>query len=78
VQHEPRRIVAIHQRDVVRGDDHGGAGLVHLDEQAQQPVGELRIDIAGRFVGEQQLGPADQRARDGSRPCTRSGSATFS
>jgi hypothetical protein len=33
-------------------------------EQMQQPLGHLRIDVAGRLVGDQQLGPVDHRAGD--------------
>src|SRR5690242_8045805 len=55
VQHQAARIVLIHQRDVVRGDDDGGAGFVEFDEKPEQPLPEARIDIAGRLVGEQQL-----------------------
>src|SRR5882757_3310790 len=36
MQHQPPRLVLIHQRDVVGRDDDGGAGLVQLDEQPQQ------------------------------------------
>src|SRR6266567_3173006 len=37
MQHQPPRLVLIHQRDVVGRDDDGGARLVELDEQPQQP-----------------------------------------
>src|SRR3981081_4454022 len=33
VQHHPPRVVLVHQGDVVGRDNHGGAGLVQLDEQ---------------------------------------------
>src|SRR6266852_910307 len=59
VQHEPAGIVLIHQRDIVGGEQHRRAGFVELDEQAQQPLGMIWIDVAGRLVGEQQLGPRD-------------------
>ena len=39
-------------------------GFVELDEQAQQPLRQVRIDVAGRLVGEQKLRPRDHRARD--------------
>src|SRR6202035_5792151 len=48
VQHQPPRLVLVHQRDVVGRDDDGGAGLVELDEQPQQPPPQGRVDIAGR------------------------------
>ena len=37
---------------------------VELDEQPQQPARQRRIDIAGRLVGEQELGLLDQGAGD--------------
>ena len=42
-----------------------GAEPVHLLEQAQQPQRHRVVDIAGRLVGEQQVGPRDDGARDG-------------
>ncbi len=65
IDDEPARVELVHQRDVVGGDQHGGAALVQLQEQAQQPPGEAGVDVAGRLVGEQDLRPADQRAGDG-------------
>src|SRR5690349_13435254 len=64
VQHEAAAVVLIHQADVVSGDQHGGTGLVELDEQPQQTLAEIGIDVAGRLVGQQQLRPRDHRARD--------------
>src|ERR1700744_728900 len=64
MQHETPRLVLVHQRNVVGRDDDGGAGLVELDEQPQQPPSERRIDVAGRPVGEQQQRPRDHRTRD--------------
>src|SRR5258708_31203116 len=63
-QHEPAGVVLIHQRDIVRGEQHRGARFVELDEQTQQALRVIGIDIAGRLVGEQQLGPRDHGARD--------------
>src|ERR1700716_3200 len=54
MQHQPPRVVLIHQRDVVGRDDDGGAGLVQLDEQPQQPPPQRRIDVAGRLLREQE------------------------
>ncbi len=65
MQDEARRVEPVHQGVIVGGDDHRGAEPVQLDEQPQQPVGDDRIDIAGRLVGEQQFGPADDGAGDG-------------
>src|SRR5947209_3462375 len=62
---KPARVLElIHQREIVRRDDDGRAGLVELDEEPQEPARQRRIDIAGRLVGEQQFGPHDQRACD--------------
>src|SRR6202022_1126266 len=36
MQHQPPRFVLIHQRDIVGGDNDGGAGLVQFNEQPQQ------------------------------------------
>src|SRR6185503_20123205 len=64
VQHETTCVELIHQRDVVGGDDDRRPGFVELDEQAQQPLRQIRIDIARRFIREQKLRPRDHRARD--------------
>src|SRR4051794_21779590 len=64
VQHEPTGVDLIHQRDVVGGDHHCGAGPVQLDEQAQQALRQAGIDVAGRLVGEQKLRARNDRARD--------------
>ncbi len=50
------RVDLLHQAEIVGGDHHRGAEPVELDEQAQQAARERRIDIAGRLVGEQDLG----------------------
>src|ERR1700737_236918 len=64
MQHQPPRLVLIHQRDVMGRDDDGGAGFVQLDEQPQQPPPGGRIDAAGRLVRQQQLRPRNHGARD--------------
>src|SRR5262245_49720252 len=64
VQHQTTGVELIHQGDVVGRDNHGGAGLVELDEQSQQPLRQIGVDIAGRLVGEQKLRPRDHRPRD--------------
>ena len=65
MQNQPARVVFVHQGNVVRGDDDGGARLVELDEQPQQPLAEIGIDVAGWLVGEQQLRTRDHGTRDG-------------
>src|SRR5450756_2212494 len=64
MQHQPPRVVLVHQRDVVGRDDHRGAGLVEFDEQPQQAPAQRRIDVAGRLVRQQQLRPRDHGAGD--------------
>ena len=49
----------------VRRDQHRGADFVEFLEQMEQAQAEFRIEIAGRFIGEQKLGPRDHRAGDG-------------
>ena len=53
------------QADVVGRDDHRRAEPVERGEQMQQPLGHVGVDVAGRLVGDQQLGPGDHRAGDG-------------
>src|SRR6202047_3813553 len=53
MQHQPPRLVLIHQRDVVGRDNDRGAGLVQFDEQPQQAPPQRRIDIAGRLIRQQ-------------------------
>ena len=50
---------------VVGGDQHGGAQPVQLDEQPEDAQGHLVVDVAGRLVGQQDVGPADHGAGDG-------------
>src|SRR5579871_2761562 len=64
VQHQPARIILIHQRDVVRCNHDRGARLVQFDEEPQEAPAQRRVDIAGRLAGEQQLRPRDHGARD--------------
>ena len=46
------------------GDEHSGAEPVQFGEQADQPLGDFGIDIAGGLVGQQQIGPRHHRARN--------------
>src|SRR6185437_7894077 len=55
VQHETTCVELIHQRAVVGGDDDRRPGFVELDEQPQQPLRQIGIDIARRFIREQKL-----------------------
>src|SRR5215207_5161925 len=62
---QPAGVDLVHEAEVVGGDDNRGAEPVELDEQAQQPPPQRRIDVAGRLVGQQQVGPDDQGPGDG-------------
>src|SRR6202165_3363667 len=42
MQHQPPRLVLIHQRDVVGGDDNRGTRLVQFAEQPQQSAPQRR------------------------------------
>src|SRR5579872_4316526 len=64
MKHQATGVVLVHQGDIMGRDYDRGAGLVELDEQPQQALGQLRVHIAGRLVGEQQLRPRDDGARD--------------
>src|SRR5882757_9370497 len=64
MQHQPPRVVLIHQRDVVGRDDHRGAGLVQFDEQPQQSPPQRRIDVACRLIRQQQMRPRNHGAGD--------------
>src|SRR5580700_1421049 len=65
VQHQTPGVVLVHQGDIVGGDEDRRSGLVKLDEKAEQALAEVGIDVAGRFVGKQKLGPSDHGARNG-------------
>src|SRR5215470_6792937 len=65
MEHKATGVVLVHEGDVVGGDDDRGAGFVQLDEQPEQALRQLRIHIAGRLIGEQELRPGDHGAGDG-------------
>src|SRR4029077_14997525 len=56
---EARRIELVHQGIIVRRDNDRGAQTVQLDEQAQQPVGADRVDVARRLVMEEPFWASD-------------------
>src|ERR1700694_356119 len=64
MQHQPPRVVLIHQRDVVGPDNHRGAGLVQFDEQPQQSPPQRWIDAAARLIRQQQFRPRTHGAGD--------------
>lgn len=49
----------------MRGNDDGGAKLVQFHKQFHQLGSDVVVDVAGRFVGQQQFRPVDDRARNG-------------
>ena len=59
------------QLEVVGRDDDGRAQPIERLEQVQQPLGHVGIDVAGRLVGDEDLGPADHRAGDRDRAAAR-------
>ena len=64
MQHQPARVVFVHQAMSWVAITTDVPGLVELDEQPQQALAEIGIDVAGRLVGEQELRARDHRARD--------------
>jgi len=50
--------------DVVRGDHHRHAHLIEALEEPHDFEGKLRIEIAGRLIGNQQLWSRHHRARN--------------
>ena len=49
---------------VVGGHHHGGAGAVDPVEQLHDADAGVRVEVAGGLVGDQDLGPVDERPRD--------------
>ena len=50
----------------VVGDHDGGLALaVEFGEEVEDPVAGLPIEVAGRFVGEEEVGLVNQGAGDG-------------
>ena len=62
LQRHARKIESVEQRQFVRRENDGRAELVELGKQPHQPQRQFRIDVAGRLVGEQDIGPPDHRA----------------
>ena len=55
----------VDQGIIMSSDHHCRAELVQLLEQMHEPESDAIVDIARRFVGEEQAGPCDDCARDG-------------
>ncbi len=54
----------VHQRQVVGGDDDGGAETVAVRERFSSRRRHRRVDVGGRLVGKQDFRAIDQRACD--------------
>lgn len=50
---------------IMRDDDQRQALGVQIGEQCENFLGGAAVQIAGRFIGQQQFRAADQRACDG-------------
>lgn len=50
---------------MMKADDRLAVALVEIFEQAQNVARSPAVEIAGRFVGEQQMRLVGQRSRDG-------------
>ena len=53
----------LHEVVLVRDHDDGGAHLVDFIAQVDDLERELRVDVAGGLVRDDELGVVDQRAR---------------
>ena len=49
---------------IMGGDDDGCTDLVQFFQQVHQPDRDIAVDVAGRFVGEQQLWTGNDSAGD--------------
>src|SRR5262245_4056311 len=52
------------QLAVVRGDEDSRAARIHLTKHVHDFERQIRIEVAGRLVGEDELRIVDERARD--------------
>ena len=50
--------------EIMRGHNNGRAQPIEPVEQMQQALRHLGIDVAGRLVGDQQIGATDDCARN--------------
>ena len=64
VEHDDAARAHLEQRAVVRREEHRGPALVDLLEEAEDVDRELRVEVAGGLVGEDERRLADDRARD--------------
>ena len=58
-------VETIYQLMLMRHHEDGGTGLIDLIQKLHDLVGKLRIDIAGRLIGNEQVGVIHQRAGQG-------------
>src|SRR5262249_42429641 len=52
MEYEATGVVLVHQGNIMGGNDDRGARFVQLDEQAEKTLRQLRVNIAGRLVGQ--------------------------
>ncbi len=64
IEHDDTFLHALDQRQIVTGDQHGGAELLEFGEKAHDFDRELRIEITGGFVGDQHARLGDDCARN--------------
>src|SRR5688572_13781596 len=64
VEHDQAARANVEQGTIVSGEQHRHATRVDVVEQPQNVERELRIEVAGGFVREQQRRFAHERARD--------------
>ena len=64
VQNQDAFAHALDERQIMAGDEHGRADLLELAKQRHDFAGELRIEVTGRFVGDQHGGFGNDCARD--------------
>jgi hypothetical protein len=63
IEHDEAARADIEERTIVRRKEHGRAALVDLLEEAEHVERELRIEIPGRLVRENQRRLTDDGAR---------------
>ena len=64
LDHHAAHAIALDQVHVVRRDQHRDADFVEALEDVHDLDREVRVEVAGRLVGDQQRRLADDRARD--------------
>src|SRR5215470_7417390 len=62
MEYEATGVVLVHQGNIMGGNDDRGTRFVQLDEQPEKTLRQLRVNVAGRLVGQQQLRPCNHGA----------------